>query len=185
MSAPEHARAPAGGSGGPGSLVRIGRVGRAHGVHGEVHVYGVSLTPLEMHEVKRFLWRRAGAAERELTLATARPALARLLVRFEGIDQREQVAELVNGELWAERERLPDPGPTTAYTFQLVGLRVETEDGRALGVIDGVVTTAGNPVYVVRGEREILVPGAPGIVKRVDLAGGIMVVALPPGLEEL
>ncbi len=175
------------GSGRPAadSLVRIGRIGRPHGVRGEVNLDGASLTPLELHEVRRFVWRRAGAAERALALATARPAQARVLVRFEGYTAREQAAELVNGELWAEKAALPDPGPEMAYTFQLVGLRVETEEGRSLGVIESVVTTAGNPVYLVRGERELLVPGAPGIVKRVDLAGGRMVVALPAGLEEL
>ncbi len=167
------------------SLARIGRVGRPHGVHGEVYLDGVSLTPLELHDVRRFVWRRAGTADRALTLATARPAHDRLLVRFEGVAERERAAELTNGELWAEKAALPDPGPAMAWTFQLVGLRVETEDGRALGVVESVVTTAGNPVYVVRGERELLVPGAPGVVKRVDLEAGRLVVALPAGLEEL
>ena len=165
--------------------MRIGRLGRTHGVQGELNLDGVSLTPLELHEIKRFVWRRAGVAERTLTLVTARPALARMLVRFEGITQREQAAELVNGELWARREVLPDPGPGTAYTFQIVGLTVETEEGRVLGVVEDVISTGANPVYVVRGARELLVPGAPGVVKRVDLEAGRMVVALPPGLEEL
>ena len=167
------------------SLVRIGRMGRTHGVQGEVNLDGASLTPLELHAIRRFVWRRAGAAERVLTLLAARPALARMLVRFEGVTVREQAAELTNGELWAEREALPDPGPGTAYTFQLVGLRVETEEGRMLGVIAEVISTGAHPVYAVRGARELLVPGAPGVVKRVDLEAGLMVVALPAGLEEL
>ena len=160
-------------------------MGRTHGVQGEVNLDGASLTPLELHAIKRFVWRRAGAAERVLTLLAARPALARMLVRFEEVTVREQAAELTNGELWAEREALPDPGPGTAYTFQLVGLRVETEEGRVLGVIAEVISTGAHPVYAVRGARELLVPGAPGVVKRVDLEAGLMVVALPAGLEEL
>jgi 16S rRNA processing protein RimM len=167
------------------SSVRIGRLGRTHGVQGELNLDGNSLTPLELHAIKRFLWRRAGVAERELTLVAARPALTRMLVRFEGVTVREDAAQLTNGELWAARETLPDPGPGTAYTFQLVGLRVETEEGRVLGVIAEVISTGAHPVYAVRGERELLVPGAPGVVKRVDLEAGLMVVALPAGLEEL
>ena len=167
------------------SLVRIGRLGRTHGVQGELNLDGTSLTPLELHAVKRFVWRRAGMAERELTLVAARPALTRMLVCFEGVTVCEQAAELTNGELWAARDALPDPGPGTAYTFQLVGLRVETEEGRLLGTIAEVISTGAHPVYAVRGERELLVPGAPGVVKRVDLEAGLMVVALPAGLEEL
>ena len=165
--------------------MRIGRLGRTHGVQGELNLDGASLTPLELHAIKRFLWRRRGAEERELTLLTARPALARILVRFEGVTVREQAALLTNGELWADRAVLPDPGPGTAYTFQLVGLRVETGEGRFLGVVAEVVSTGAHPIYVVRGVRELLVPGAPGIVKRVDLEAGLMVVDLPAELEEL
>jgi 16S rRNA processing protein RimM len=167
------------------SSVRIGRLGRTHGVQGELNLDGTSLTPLELHAIKRFVWRRAGAAERVLTLVAARPALRRMLVRFEGVTVCEEAALLTNGELWTAREALPDPGPGTAYTFQLVGLRVETEEGRVLGAIAEVISTGAHPVYAVRGARELLVPGAPGVVKRVDLEAGLMVVALPAGLEEL
>jgi len=165
--------------------VRIGRLGRTHGVQGEVNLDGTSFSPLELHAIKRFVWRRRGAEERTLTLVSARPALTRMLVRFEGVTVCEQAAELTNGELWAAPAVLPDPGPGTLYTFQLVGLRVETEEGRVLGDIAEVVPTGAHPVYVVRGARELLVPGAPGVVKRVDLEAGLMVVALPAGLEDL
>jgi 16S rRNA processing protein RimM len=165
--------------------VRIGRLGRTHGVQGEMYLDGVSLTPLELHRVKHFVWRRGGAPERSLTLLTARPALTRMLVRFEGVTVREQAAELTNGELWAPRALLPDPGPGTAYTFQLIGLRVETAEGRALGTIESVISAGAQPVYLVQGERELLVPGAPGVVRRVDFEAGLMVVDLPPGLEDL
>jgi 16S rRNA processing protein RimM len=167
------------------SRVRIGRLGRTHGIQGELNLDGNSLTPLELHAIKTFVWRRHGAAERVLTLQAARPALTRMLVRFEGITVREQAAELTNGELWAGSEALPDPGPGTAYTFQLLGVRVETAEGRALGTIAEVISTGAHPVYVVRGGRELLVPGAPGVVKSVDLEAGLMVVDLPAGLEEL
>jgi 16S rRNA processing protein RimM len=169
----------------PAGPVLVGRLGKTHGLDGEIYLDSVSLTPLELHEVKRFAWRRPGLAERTLVLVTARAAMARILAHFEGVASREQAAELTNGELWVEAAALPDPGPTTAYTFQLVGLRVETTDGRALGTVAEVITTAAQPIYVVRGEREILIPGVLDIVKRVDLGAGLMVVDPPAGLEEL
>ena len=168
-----------------GSLVRIGRIGRPHGVHGELTLEGCALTPLELLTVREFAWRNRAGATRALRLATARPAHTRLLVRFEHITGRDQAAELASGELLAARERLPDPGPETAYTFQLIGLRVETEEGRRLGELRDIVHTGAHPIYVVQGERELLVPAAPGVLKSVSLAEGVIVVALPAGLEEL
>ena len=84
-----------------------------------------------------------------------------------------------------ERERLPDPGPGVAYTFQLLGLRVETDEGRMLGTLEDIIQTGAHPVYVVRGERELMIPAAPEVLKRVDLAAGVITVVLPAGLEDL
>lgn len=146
---------------------------------------GSSLTPDELLELREFVWRGRGGATHALTLASARPMNARMLVCFQGCTERDHAAALTNGELLAERSKLPDPGPEAAYTFQLIGLKVETEEGRALGELADIVNTGAHPIYVVRGERELLVPAVPGVLKRVSLTEGRIVVALPAGLEEL
>lgn len=146
---------------------------------------GSSLTPDELLELREFVWRGRGGATHALTLASARPMNARLLVCFQGCTERDHAAALTNGELLAERSKLPDPGPEAAYTFQLIGLKVETEEGRALGELADIVNTGAHPIYVVRGQRELLVPAVPGVLKRVSLTEGRIVVALPAGLEEL
>ncbi len=165
--------------------VVVGRVGRAHGVRGEVALADCPLTPLELHDIKRFTWRGRDGEERPLELATARPANVRLLVRFRGIESRDGASELTNGELLAESETLPDAGPGTAYVFQLVGLAVETAEGRRLGTLESIILTGAHPVYVVQGEREWLIPASPEVLQNVDLAAGRITVTLPPGLEEI
>ena len=154
-------------------------------MRGEVTLEGSALTPLELLDVREFVWRDRAGTTRPLRLATARPANTRMLLRFEGCEDREQAASLGGGELLAERSRLPDPGPGAAYTFQLIGLRVETGEGRVLGELRDIVPTGAHPVYVVQGERELLIPAAPGVVTRVSLSEGVIVVALPAGLEEI
>ena len=166
-------------------LVLVGRIGRTHGVRGEVTLTHSSLTAAELTAVGSFVWRGARGESIDLVLEEARPAHPRVLARFQGFAGRDEAAVLVNGQLWAEAERLPDPGPGTAYAFQLVGLRVETEDGRPLGVLEDILQLAVHPVYVVRGERELLVPATPEVLKRVELERGVITVALPRGLEEL
>lgn len=146
---------------------------------------GSSLTPEELLAMREFVWRGRAGATHALTLASARPQTARILVGFAGCTNREHAATLTNGELLVERSKLPDPGPETAYTFQLIGLKVETEEGRVLGELADIVNTGAHPIYVVRGERELLIPAAPGVLKRVSLSQGVIVVALPAGLEEL
>jgi 16S rRNA processing protein RimM len=107
-----------------------------------------------------------------------------MLVTFAGIGSRESAAELTNGELGAEPSQLPDAGPGVAYHFQLMGLEVRTLEGRVLGSIADIIATGAHPVYVVQGVRELLIPGTPAIVQRVDLQARTMTVALPRGLED-
>ena len=166
-------------------LVLVGRIGRTHGVQGEVTLTRSSLSVAELMGVGTFVWRGPRGESIDLVLEGARPAHSRVLARFQGYAGRDEAAVLSNGELWAEAERLPDPGPGTVYAFQLVGLRVETEDGRDLGVLEDVLPLAAHPVYVVRGERELLVPATPEVLKRVELERGVITVALPRGLEDL
>jgi 16S rRNA processing protein RimM len=165
-------------------LVRIGQLGRAHGVHGEIALDGSSLSVEELERLKTFTWRKAGA-ERSLVLVEVRPIHGRLLARFSGFSVREQVAELTLGELLVERSKLPASGPGEAYTFELVGLRVVDTTGRELGVVAEVMRTGAHPIWVVRGEREILIPAADPFVRQVDLEAGVVTVALPEGLDQL
>jgi 16S rRNA processing protein RimM len=166
--------------------VRIGRIGRPHGLRGEVPIDNTSLTVAELLEVRTFLWRTPrGDGDRTLTLAAARDALPRPLLHFAGIRGRDEAAELTNGELWVDRDRLPDPGPGVAYTFQLVGCRVVREDGSALGELAEIWTTGAHPIYVVRGEREWLLPAHEGVVKNVDLKARVITVNPPAGIEDI
>ena len=111
--------------------------------------------------------------------------VAKMIVQFRGVDHRDRSRELVLGELRVESSRLPDPGPGVAYAFQLVGLVVETAEGRRLGEVESVIATGAHPVYVVQGEREWLIPANPEVVRRVDLEAGRITVVLPAGLEEI
>ena len=165
------------------SLIEIGRLGRPHGLKGEQALVPCVLTPLELHAVKTFTWRGPDGATRVLTLATARPAHDRMLVRFVGTGNREAAAALTNGRLMVEEDRLPDPGPGLFYTFRLIGLDVVTEDGRPVGTVAEIWPTPAHAVLVVRGRDEVLIPSIPEFVKAVSMAERRIVVRLLPGME--
>ena len=165
-------------------LIEIGRLGRPHGLKGEQGLDPCTLTPLELHALKTFTWHGQDGTSRPLTLATARPANARMLVRFTVATNRAGASALTNGRLLVEEERLPDPGPATAYSFQLIGLEVVTEEGRSVGAVAEIWPSPAHPVLVVRGHGEVLIPSIPEFVKAVDLAGRRIIVRLLPGMEE-
>jgi len=165
-------------------LIEIGRLGRPHGVHGEQRLDPCTFTPLELHSIKHFTWRGPDGATRTLTLATARPANDRMLVRFTEASNREQAAALTNGRLLVEEERLPEPGPGVAYQHQLIGLEVVTEDGRPVGTVAEIWPSPAHAVLVVRGKGEVLIPSIPEFVRAVEIPERRITVRLLPGMEE-
>ena len=108
------------------------------------------------------------------------------MVRFEEIDGRT-AAEAARG---TELTCLVDPtelpeDPEEFYDHQLVGLRVETTDGAAVGELDRVEHGAAQDLLVIRTpEREILFPFVSVFVPEVDVAGGRIVIDDLPGLLE-
>ena len=67
----------------------------------------------------------------------------------------------------------------------MIGLAVETEAHRQLGVLESIVPTGANPIYIVQGEREWLIPATAEVVRNVDFTRRVITVSLPAGLEEI
>ncbi len=142
----------------------VGRVGRPHGVDGSFFVEDASEAP------ERFA---AGAA----LLVDGEPA--RITVSKRGAGGRPVIKldrTVPRGATLAvRRDELPEPGEDTYYVFQLVGLAVEEEGGRALGTVTDVDNGPANDSLVL--DSGLLLPLVESCVLDLDLAGGRIVVA--------
>lgn len=121
---------PAGRAQPQGRLLDVGHIGRPHGVRGEVLV---RLTT-DRHErlaPGAVLHTDAG----ELVVARSRPHQDRWIVAFEGHDTREAAEALRGRVLRAE----PLDDPDELWVHELVGARVETVAGEAVGTCVAVV----------------------------------------------
>ena len=107
-----------------------------------------------------------------------------IVFKFRGLDRREAV-EGLRGKLVQikEAEAMPlEEG--TYYIHQIIGLEVWTEDNEYLGIIDDVLFTGSNEVYLVKNrEDEILIPAIAQVVQEVDLEAGRLSVHLLEGLR--
>jgi 16S rRNA processing protein RimM len=106
-----------------------------------------------------------------------------VLLKLGGCDDRNSADELRGLLVQIPIEDAVPLEEGEYYHFQLVGVRVETEDGEWLGQVAEVLQTGANDVYVVRGPRgEILLPAVESVVFELDLDSKRMVVHLLPGL---
>jgi 16S rRNA processing protein RimM len=159
--------------------VRVAKIGAAHGLRGEVRLFVDADDPLAIKKLGA-LEDESGA--RQFRIAALREAKEHLLVRFEGVSNRNEAERLTNLELYVPRERFPKQNEkNTYYQADLIGLRVETARGEALGEIVGVRNYGAGDLLEIKPAQgaTFLVPFADPFVPDVDVAGRKVTVELP------
>jgi 16S rRNA processing protein RimM len=168
-------------------LVVIGEVLRPHGVRGALRVAPQTDRPERFDGLREcVLWDPAGGARAVRRVREVRRQGDVVLLSLEGCDSPESARALVGRLVALPRAQALPPPPGHVYPWQLVGCRVETEDGRAVGELSGVQPSPAHDLWVVRGEgREHLIPAVPEIVREVDVTARRVVIRPPEGLLEL
>jgi 16S rRNA processing protein RimM len=149
-------------------LIQVGRVGRPHGLDGSFVVDQASQDPERFAPGARVLVDGESA-----TVAEAKRAGGRLVVRLDRLAERGAI-------LTVPRDELPQAGEDEYYVFELKGLRVEDEDGRALGRVQDVAPGVANDVLEL--DTGLALPLVEDCVLSVDLEQGVIVVA--PGFGD-
>jgi 16S rRNA processing protein RimM len=120
-----------------------------------------------------------------LTVQSGRVHSGRLLIRFEGVHDRNAAEALRNVMLIAEVDPDETPeDPDEYYDHQLIGLDVFLRDGTRVGELTEVVHLPYQDLLTVERPdgKEVLVPFVTEIVPEIDLAEQRVVITPPPGL---
>ena len=155
-----------------------------HGLRGALRVRPDNPDSETLEQVRRvFLEDPAGVVREYRLLRADRINRAVIRVMLEGIDDPGAAAALRGTTIAVALADLPAKAPGEFYHYEAIGCEVATTDGRRLGVIEEVIATGANDVWVVRdGNVEVLVPVIENVVKSIDLGTRRMVVEAVPGL---
>jgi len=164
----------------------VGRITRPHGVRGELAV-DVRTDDPELRLAAGAVLATDPAAAGPLTVARMRWHSGRLLVQFEGFDDRSEADRLRGVVLLVDSAELEDlPDPDEFRDHQLIGLAVRTLSGDHVGEVTDVLHHGQDLLVVTgsgeRGGAEIMIPFVSAIVPEVNLAAGELRVSPPPGL---
>ena len=104
-------------------------------------------------------------------------------LEIEGVENLQSANAFVGCLVLIPADKLEELPEGEYYWRDMIGLKVVTEDGRFLGVIEAIFPTGSNDVYVCSGgEREVLLPGIADVIRKIDINRGMMVVRLLEGL---
>ncbi|MGE4552577.1 MAG: ribosome maturation factor RimM [Desulfovibrionaceae bacterium] len=170
-------------------FVTVARVLRPHGVRGELAVACFAESPEVFDRTPAlFLLPPGGRGRpRPLRVLAWREHGAAVLLRLEGLDDRDRAAELRGCELAMHARDLPEPEDDEVYLHDLLGLAVVLPGGEPVGTLARFLEVPGQEVWVIEhpSGREVLFPAAEELVAEIDLEAGRVVIDPPPGLLDL
>jgi len=165
----------------PPEYLVVGRIVRPHGIRGGLVVEQFSKLIQSIHPGTEIF---IGDSAAPSIVTSIRSHRGRHLLAIRDCEDRD------TAEQWREAEiRLESSGAEPLqegeyYHWQLLGLRVFSEDGEVLGEIAEILETGANDVFIVRSETgdEVLLPAIESVIRDVDLEQGKVIIHLLPGL---
>lgn len=158
-------------------FLEAGQIVNTHGIKGEVKIDSWCDTPEVLAAIKTLYV--DGAPRR---VRGARVHKNCVIAFLEGVEDVNAAMLLKGKTVLVDRKdiRLPKG---QVFMADLIGLSVlDAATGEKLGVLEDVLTPSFQKVYVVKGEREILIPAVDEFVKEINVEGGYVKVALIEGM---
>jgi 16S rRNA processing protein RimM len=164
-------------------LVVVARVARSHGRRGEVILNLETDFPEQRFAPGNRVMVRRGAEAAALVVRSVWFMKARPVVGFEGFESIDDAETLAGQELRIPADELADLPEGMFYHHDLIGCRVETVGGDAVGQVVAVEGSGEASRLVVETPRgEELIPLASEMVPLVDTRARRIVITAPEGL---
>jgi len=163
-------------------FVLAGKIIGVHGIRGVIK-FKSFIEPDLLTPGNPFFYHSTNHQINRISILSIKPNKRIYLITLEGITDRTQAEALVGTEILIERKALPELDSDTYYWFDIQGLDVIDTSGSCIGVVDSIMETGSNDVYVVENNgKEILIPAISSVIKTIDINKNQMIVDLPVGL---
>ena len=164
-------------------LLKVGVITTTHGVRGEIKVFPTTDDAERFLELEYVLL-DTGRELRRLDIKNVRFFKNLVILKFDGIDNINDIEKYKGKDLWIPREEAQELGEDEYYIADLQGLNVVLEDGTEFGTLRDVMETGANDVYLIDSKEhgEVLLPAIKECILDVDLEKNIMTVHLMKGL---
>jgi 16S rRNA processing protein RimM len=169
-------------------LLLIGRVGKTHGVRGEVKVRPETDDPERFSALDAVFIGASPEGARPYAVEAARYQQGKrgvtVVLKLAGIDTVDEAAVLRRQEVYAREADLPPLAEDEFFLHDLVGMRVVTSEGVAVGTVRDVLELPAHPVCVVArpGREDALIPAVPAFITALNIDDGTLVVEPIEGL---
>ena len=153
--------------------IEAGEIVTTHGVRGEIKVLPWLNCPEDLKH-----YRRCRIRDVEYRMESCRVQKNCCLVKLKGVETMEDAQALRKQTVKIYREDAPEG---VIFASELEGMEVFAGE-KQIGALTEVLDYPGNQVYLVKGEREYLIPAVKEFILRVDMERNRMDVKLLEGM---
>ena len=165
-------------------LLQVGIITSTHGVRGEVKVYPTTDDPRRFRRLKEVVL-DTGREKINLEIEGVKFFKQFVILKFKGLDN--DIEKYRQKSLYVTRKNAVRLQRDEYFIADLIGLKVQDEDGTELGTVKDVIETGANDVYEVEmaDGRSLLLPAIKQCILNVDVENGMMQVHVLEGLLDL
>lgn len=160
--------------------ILIGKVIAPSGIRGEVKVYVLTDFPERFAVGNDVTLRFPEGGKKSFLIRNSREYKSGLIIKFDEIDTRNDAEALKGAEIVIEQSELAELESGRFYVFDIIGIKVVSEDGRDVGEVVDVLQGGANDVYIT--STGVCIPAIKDVVAKVDIKEGLMVIRPVPGL---
>lgn len=158
-------------------LVAIGVIEKPFGVRGELRIRSLSDVPGRFEGLMRVTLESPSGKAVETTVRSVRAMNGSYVLGMEVCSTPEAAAAFRGWAVKIPQGSAPPLPQGQYYEYELIGLSVQDEAGRAVGTLEEIMKTPGHHVFVVRGEGgEVLIPATKEAVAAVDVPSKTMTI---------
>lgn len=167
-------------------LLQVGIIASAHGVRGEVKVYPTTDDPRRFRRLKEVVL-DTGKEKMNLEIEGVKFFKQFVILKFKGLDNINDIEKYRQKSLYVTRKNAVRLQRDEYFIADLIGLKVQDEDGKELGTVKDVIETGANDVYEVEmaDGKSLLLPAIKQCILNVDVENGTMQVHVLEGLLDL
>lgn len=167
-------------------LLQVGIITSTHGVRGEVKVYPTTDDPRRFRRLKEVVL-DTGREKMNLEIEGVKFFKQFVILKFKGMDNINDIEKYRQKSLYVTRKNAVRLQRDEYFIADLIGLKVQDEDGKELGTVKDVIETGANDVYEVEmaDGKSLLLPAIKQCILNVDVENGTMQVHVLEGLLDL
>lgn len=160
--------------------ILIGKIVAPFGIKGEVKVAIHTDFPERLSAGRELIVVAPDGKRLPSRIERSYPHKGGVTVKLQGVDTRNQAEDLRGASVVIDESDLAELPEDSFYVFDLVGVKVVTDDGREQGEITEILQGGANDVYVT--STGLCIPALKDVVTKVDLENRLMVIHPVPGL---